>query len=147
LHPAAPGAIDPPEEDPPMASPRTPEDCDHLFERHLNAGEVDAVAALYEPGASLINQDGTVAAGPTAIRAAIAAFAEMKPRLRMNIVKTVRVNDDLAVLYNDWTMTVPGPDNTPVEMAGKAVEVMRRQSDGTWRFAVDDPFARGANNR
>jgi uncharacterized protein (TIGR02246 family) len=126
-----------------MTPPRTPEDCDHLFERHLNAGDIEAVVALYEPGASLLNQDGTAAVGPTAIRAAVAAFAEMKPRLRMNIVKTIRVNDDLAVLYNDWTATIPSPDGAPAEIAGKAIEVMRRQPDGTWRFVVDDPFARG----
>ncbi len=28
-------------------------------------------------------------------------------------------------------------------LAGKAIEVVRRQADGTWRFAIDDPYARG----
>jgi len=47
------------------------------------------------------------------------------------------------VLYNDWTGTMKGPDGAPVKMAGKAIEIVRRQPDGTWRFVVDDPFARG----
>jgi len=29
------------------------------------------------------------------------------------------------------------------EMTGKAIEVVCRQSDGSWRFAVDDPWGRG----
>jgi len=36
-----------------------------------------------------------------------------------------------------------GPDGQPTAMAGKAIEVVRRQADGTWRFIVDDPWARG----
>jgi len=39
---------------------------------------------------------------------------------------------------------VAGPDGAIIEQRGKAVEVVRRQADGTWRFAIDDPFARGA---
>jgi ketosteroid isomerase-like protein len=60
----------------------------------------------------------------------------------MNILKVVRVGDDLAVLYNDWTMAAKAPDGNPFEMTGKAVEVVRRQPDGSWRFVLDDPFAR-----
>jgi ketosteroid isomerase-like protein len=41
------------------------------------------------------------------------------------------------MLYNDWTMTAGGQT-----AAGKAIELMRRQADGTWRFALDAPFGR-----
>jgi uncharacterized protein (TIGR02246 family) len=123
--------------------PRTPEDCDNLFERHINAGELDALVGLYEPGASLVNQDGSVATGPSAIREALSGFVAMKPAIRMNIVKTVRVGDDVAVIYNDWTMRAAAPDGTPIDLAGKATEIVRRQRDGAWRFAFDDPFSRG----
>ena len=69
-------------------------------------------------------------------------FAAARPRLRSNIIRTLRNGDNLAVLYNDWTMTVTPPGGQPTEMTGKAIEVVCRQADGTWRFAVDDPFAR-----
>ena len=123
--------------------PRTPEDCDNLFERHINAGELDALVGLYEPGASLVNQDGSVATGPSAIREALSGFVAMKPAIRMNIVKTTRVGDDVAVIYNDWTMRAAAPDGTPIDLAGRATEIVRRQRDGAWRFAFDDPFSRG----
>jgi len=28
-------------------------------------------------------------------------------------------------------------------MQHKAMEIVRRQPDGTWRFVIDDPYARG----
>ena len=122
---------------------RTPEDCDRLFAEHVNAGDVDAVARLYEPRATLVQQDGPPATGAAAIRDALAGFAALKPRIEMNVTRVVKAGDDLAVLYNDWTLVGTDPDGKRLELTGKAIEVVRRQRDGTWLFAVDDPFARG----
>jgi ketosteroid isomerase-like protein len=47
------------------------------------------------------------------------------------------------MVYNDWRMSARRPDGQLVEASGKAIEVVRRQPDGTWRFILDDPFARG----
>jgi uncharacterized protein (TIGR02246 family) len=123
--------------------PRTPEECDARFAAHVNASDVDGLVALYEPDGVLLLQDGTVARGHTALREALTGLVSMRPRLTMDVTKVVRSGGDLAVLYNDWSMEVPGPDGTPTTMRGKAIEIVRRQADGTWRFAVDDPSARG----
>ena len=48
-----------------------------------------------------------------------------------------------AVLNNDWSLTGKAADGSAIEMKHKAMEIVRRQPDGTWRFAVDDPHARG----
>jgi uncharacterized protein (TIGR02246 family) len=124
-------------------APRTPEECDALFERHVNAGDLDALVALYEPDATLVAAPGERAVGHAAIREALAPLLAAKARITMHVVRVERAGDDLAALYNDWTSRATGPDGTAVEMAGKAVEVVRRQPDGTWRFAIDDAFARG----
>jgi ketosteroid isomerase-like protein len=58
-------------------------------------------------------------------------------------VKVVRTGEDLALVYNDWTLSATGPDGSPIQRSGKAIEVVRRQRDGSWRFAIDDPRARG----
>jgi hypothetical protein len=44
---------------------RTPEECDRLFGDHVNAGDLDALMTLYEPGGSLVQRDGSVATGTT----------------------------------------------------------------------------------
>jgi uncharacterized protein (TIGR02246 family) len=123
-------------------APRTPEDCDHLLNEYLADGDIDSIVELYEPGATFVTQDREAKVGRDAIRQAFVDFAAAKPRLRSNIVMTLQNGDNLAVLYNNWSMTLRGPDGGAVEMSGKAIEVVCRQADGTWRFAVDDPFAR-----
>jgi|SRR5581483_132694 len=122
---------------------RTPEECDALFAEYAGAGDLDRLVALYEPHGTLVQQDGVAATGPAAIRDALGGLVAMKPTLRMSVSRVVHAGEDLAVLYNEWSMTAKAPDGTPVEMQGKAMEIVRRQADGTWRFAIDDPWARG----
>jgi uncharacterized protein (TIGR02246 family) len=122
---------------------RTPADCDRLFEEHVNAGQVEAVVALYEEGGSLVRHDGGVATGHAAIREVITRLVAIQPTLRNNVVKVLQAGEDLALVYNDWSLSAKGRDGKPMERTGKAVEVVRRHTDGTWRFAIDDPYARG----
>ena len=116
---------------------RTAEECDQLFEQHINAGNLEGLVALYEPDATFVPQEGEAVHGTAAIRAALAGFVAMKPKLKMGITRVIPVGKDLAMVYNDWTMTAGGQPG-----AGKAIELMRRQADGTWRFALDAPFDR-----
>ena len=121
---------------------KTPEDVDYLFEKHVNAGDLDGVLALYEPGATLVLPEGDLT-GTAAFHDSTKQMLAARLQLQMKVTKVVRVGEDLAVLYNDWTGSMIGEDGQPMAMAGKAIEVVRRQADGTWRFIVDDPWARG----
>jgi uncharacterized protein (TIGR02246 family) len=120
-----------------------PEDVDRLFGELVNAGNLDALIELYEPGASLLQADGSAAVGHAAIRAALGELLGSKPRIQ---IKTARIakggGGDLAVLYSEWLLTTAGPDGARTELSGNSVEVVRRQADGTWRFAIDDPHPR-----
>jgi uncharacterized protein (TIGR02246 family) len=121
----------------------SPEDIDRLFSERMAAGDVDGVVALYEPGGGLVSYDGLVTTGAAAIREALARLAAMRPRMTMNLVRVVRTANDLAVVYNDWKMTALDAEGRPVTMEGRAIEVSRRQADGSWLFVLDDPFGRG----
>ena len=121
---------------------KTPEDVDRLYEERVNAGDLDGVLALYEPGATVVLPDGD-RIGITAFRDSTRQLLAARLRLQMNVAKVVRVGEDLAVLYNDWTGSMTGPDGQPTAIAGKALDIVRRQADGTWRLIVDDPWARG----
>ena len=122
---------------------RTPEECDRLFGEHVSTGDLDKVMALYEEGASFVQHDGHVTHGHHAVRQALSRLVAMRPKLRMDVVKVVVGAGDLAIVYNDWEMSAIGPDGKPRERAGKAIEVMRRQPDGSWKVVIDDPYARG----
>lgn len=121
---------------------RTPEDCDRLLSEYLAAGSLDDILALYEPQALFYTEDRQRLVGHDGIAEFFGAAAGAKPRLRYTLVEVLRDGDDLAMLYNDWTLTVTAPDGATSEQSGKAIEVVRRQADGSWRFAIDDPFGR-----
>jgi uncharacterized protein (TIGR02246 family) len=124
-------------------SATSPEACDRLFGEHVNAGDLAALMSLYEPGCSLVRRDGRVARGHVEIRQVFERLLAMQAKMSTEIVKVVQSGDDLAMVYNDWRMSARRPDGQLVEASGKAIEVVRRQPDGTWRFILDDPFARG----
>lgn len=124
-------------------APQTPEECDYQLGEHLAAGALEHIMALYAADATFITESGETLVGTAAIRASFEPLAAARPTLRPNLVRVVHVAPDLAVIYNDWTATVSMPDGATVEMQGKAIEVLRRQPDGSWRFVFDDPYARG----
>jgi uncharacterized protein (TIGR02246 family) len=121
---------------------RTPEDCDRLLAEYLAAGALDDILALYEAQALFFTEDRQRLVGRDAIATFFGAAAAAKPRLTANILQVLRSGDDLAMVYNDWVMSITAPDGGVVELRGKAIEVVRRQTDGSWLFAIDDPFAR-----
>ena len=53
---------------------RTPEEIDTLFLAAMNAGDLDALVALYEPQATLTPSPGRTVTGRDAIRDSLAAF-------------------------------------------------------------------------
>ena len=118
---------------------RTPEDLDRLFAGAMNAGNVDALMELYEPQASLMPAPGKVVAGIEAIREALAGFIAGKPKMSLS-PRVVSRTADLALLTSKWALTMTGPDGKSTQMAGQSIEVVRRGSDGNWRFAIDLPF-------
>jgi uncharacterized protein (TIGR02246 family) len=128
--------------DPRTSDLRSPADVDRAFGERVNAGDLDGLVALYEPGATLAREDGSSVTGAAAIRAELAGLLAGKPRIAMHVVHVIPGGDDVALLHNDWHLTAVAPDGARVDVSGRSSEVVRRQPDGTWRFAVDDPFAR-----
>ena len=112
---------------------------DRAFEVALNAGDLDALMALYEPAAALMPMPGQVVVGANAVREALAGFVAMKPVIRTS-GRLVARTGDLALLANDWKLDATGADGKPVAMAGSAIEIARRQADGNWLFVMDIPF-------
>jgi uncharacterized protein (TIGR02246 family) len=101
----------------------------------FNAGDVDALVALYEPDARMFHDDGTVAEGVDAIREVWAGFIALGGQIAMTTRYAVEA-DEVALLSNSWTFTMDG-----AEAAGSITsEVARRQPDGTWRYVIDNPY-------
>jgi uncharacterized protein (TIGR02246 family) len=117
-----------------------PEHIHGLFEHAFNAGDVEALLALYEPDAALVPQPGTVVEGTAAIRDALRWFLDRGGQITLDTKLVVRVGD-LAYLANRWSLTgATMPDGSPAELGATTAEVARRQPDGTWRYVIDNAW-------
>jgi len=120
-------------------SARTPEEIDTLFAKALNAGDLEGLVALYEPQATLMASPGTLVTGSAAIRDALAGLLAAKPSMTLT-ARTLSEAGDVALVTAAWRLSMTGQDGTPASMNGQSVEVVRRQPDGRWLFAIDFPF-------
>jgi uncharacterized protein (TIGR02246 family) len=126
----------------------TPEELEQRFAEAFNAGDVDGAVALYEPSAILMLQPGgEPVRGTEAIREALGGFFTMfgeSPKIDFHSGKAFQAGEDLALVLFRWTLTGTGQDGAPLEMAGQSSDVVRQQSDGSWRFVIDNPFGAAA---
>jgi hypothetical protein len=60
----------------------------------------------------------------------------MKARFDFTIKQIVQT-DDVALMHTQWAVSGPQPMRT------HAIEVARRQPDGSWRWLIGDPFTVG----
>jgi uncharacterized protein (TIGR02246 family) len=117
---------------------RSPEDIDGIFEREMNAGNLDALVALYEPTACFTVEPGRVVSGTAAIREALAGFLSLKPEITLS-PRVLANTGDVALVSSKWQLKGSAPDGSAVSLAGESLEVVRRQTDGTWKFIIDSP--------
>lgn len=120
---------------------KKPEDWPRVFAQHLNAGDLDAVMALYEPEARFVNRSGETLAGRDAIRKALAGMIEAKTQFQSRVIKAVTVGE-IAQLYTDFDGTKIDESGNTVPIRNKAIEVLRRQPNGDWKLAMGDPSGR-----
>jgi ketosteroid isomerase-like protein len=99
-------------------------------------GDVDAALSVYDLEAVFVNQSGKVTRGRRDLRQELAPFAAMKARFDFTIKQVIETGD-IALMHTEWTVSGPRP------MQVYAIEVARRQADGTWCWLIGDPFTVG----
>jgi ketosteroid isomerase-like protein len=122
-------------------SPAKPEDWPRVFEQHLNAGDLEATLALYDREARFVAPSGETLAGHDGIRPVLAGLIGAGTRFQSRVVKAV-VSGEIAVLYTDFSGTTRDARGETVPIRSAAIEVLRRQPDGTWKLVVGDPNGR-----
>ena len=117
-------------------SAQSPEEICRLFQQSIAAGDLDALLRLYDPEAVFLNQSGEVKTGEAGLREVLAPLAAAQARFDYTIKQIIQ-SGDIALMHTDWQVTSPQP------MSTYAIEVARRQPDGTWRWLIGDPFTVG----
>ncbi|MEU8898054.1 DUF4440 domain-containing protein [Nocardia sp. NPDC048505] len=103
----------------------------------FNAGDLAALDLLYEPDAVVIPAPGQVA-GEAERSAALAHMVSFGVPMTARIRQCYTVVN-VALLLVDWTMRGIAADGTAVDLSGTATDVVRRGSDGQWRYLIDNP--------
>jgi uncharacterized protein (TIGR02246 family) len=112
---------------------------DSAFQAAANSGDAAAVAAVYASDASLLPPNLPVQRGRNAIRAYWGGLLDaytVKFELTPDIIEG---RGDLAYNMGRYRFTaVPKARSTPgIADEGKFVEILKKQPDGTWKYAVD----------
>jgi uncharacterized protein (TIGR02246 family) len=122
-------------------SPHKPEDWPRQFVEHFNAGDLDAVMSLYEPEARFVTRSGETLVGRDAIRKVLGGLIEAKTQFQSRVVRAAIVGN-IAQLYTDFEGTGVDDAGKTIPARNKAIEVLRRQPDGSWKLIMGDPNGR-----
>ena len=102
-----------------------PQDLERLLVSRENVGDIDGMAALYEPQALLDSGEGRLLHGREAIRKFYTELVATGRKFELGEQRAALVCGNLALtstLLPDGTVTA---------------EIARRQSDGTWLWVID----------
>jgi uncharacterized protein (TIGR02246 family) len=110
-----------------------PEEICRLFQQYMAEGDLESALSVYDPDAVFLNQSRDVSKGREGLRQELTPLAARKVRIDFK-VKQVIETGDIALMHTEWTVSGPEP------MKVYAIEVARRQQDGSWRWLIGDPF-------
>lgn len=120
-------------------SAKTPQELHTLFVTAFNNSDLDAILALYEPGAALATQSGLTQVGMEKLGDSFRTVIGMKGKMSIETAYAIEA-DGIALLRGVWSLESMTPVGKPVTMKGHGIEVARRQQDGSWLFVIDHPF-------
>ncbi|MFC8273042.1 YybH family protein [Streptomyces sp. NPDC057271] len=109
-----------------------------LYVEAFNAGDADAVNAMYTEDAVAVWDRGVPLTGQARIDS-VKAYLAAGPRMTA-VPRQSFVTGDTALLIVDWTIDTTDADGKAVHLSGVGVDVLRLGADGNWRYAIDDPY-------
>jgi len=122
-----------------MPGNMTPEEVLNSVTEGINAGDLDSLMTLYEPLACFAYQPGQLTKSPDGIRDSLRSFIDMNGKLDIKVKRVLKASD-LALVTTEWSFSGTGSDGKHVDIAAKSADILRQQSDGTWRFVIDNPW-------
>ena len=116
-----------------------PEDLYPALSEAYNTGDLEALVSLYDPKAAFVIKPGRVTESPAELRGAMQHLVALRGRLTVNPRTFIR-SDDLVLVLGTFTLSGRRADGTAFERTSRFADVLRRQPDGRWLLAVDNPY-------
>ena len=117
----------------------TPEELLNRVTECMNNKDLDAFVSLYEPEGSFIDESGENFNGTERIREKIKGYMDMNGKLE-NTIRRVIPAGNIVLAYSEWIFKASGPDGTPINLGGTAIDVLRKQVDNSWLIVIDNPW-------
>jgi ketosteroid isomerase-like protein len=105
----------------------------------IRSRDLDAVVALYEDEANVAIYPGMERKGTSWIREFFNSLFGLEFEYR-NELQTLTEAGDLALFTAKWNIEGPIVSTFPIARTNYQSLVMRRQPDGMWLIAIDNPF-------
>jgi uncharacterized protein (TIGR02246 family) len=113
----------------------TPEVVHERFAQYLKDQDLDGLGSLFDEDAMFVPGPGQEPVyGRESIKEALKPYLASPSTMEV-MATSVHQNGDLAMVQPSWRIT---SENGTVE--GKAVEVMRRTTEGDWVYIIDNPY-------
>jgi len=122
-----------------MSKNLTPENFLGSFSDELNKGNISYLLASYEKDACFVTRVGEIVTGQENIRQNLQNFINMKGKLETSVKNVLRTGD-IALVISEWSFNGTTADDKALSLSGKATDVLRQQSDGTWSILIDNPW-------
>lgn len=117
------------------------DDLDKHLEHYVqafNSNDPEVLEQFYTEEAVAVWEPGKPLSGE-ARREAAREFLSRKPTM-VAVERERYVTGDTILFIVDWKIDMTGEDGKPEHLEGVGVDVVRKGTDGKWRYAVDDAF-------
>ena len=105
-----------------------------------NTGDIATVMSIYDGSGIIVADPENPVSGKEKFEAAVKGILAIKGKMEIKTVYCLQVGD-VAVGRSEWRIT----DEGKTKVAAKGIELLKRQSDGTWRVLIDHAFGAEGN--
>jgi ketosteroid isomerase-like protein len=118
-----------------MNLPTKAEEVHSLLADAYNTGDLATVLAIYDTSGIIVAEPANPVSGKEKFEAAASAILSIKGKMEIKTVYCLQTGD-IAVGRSEWSIK----DGNETKVSAKGVEVMKRQSNGTWKVVIDHAF-------
>lgn len=123
-----------------MNLPKRPQDAHATLAAAFNTGDVATVLSMYDVSGILVPEPGKPVSGPEQFEESIKAILSIKGKMEIKTVYCLQTGN-IALGRSEWSIT----DGDEVKISAKGIEVMKQQSDGSWKIVIDQAFGAEAD--
>jgi uncharacterized protein (TIGR02246 family) len=123
-----------------MKLPIKPQDAHSALAAAYNTGDLQTVLNMYDVEGIIVAEPGKPVSGRERFEAAVKGILSIKGTMEIKTVYCLE-SGDVAVGRSEWSIK----DGGETKVAAKGVELLKRQSDGTWKVLIDHAFGAEAS--